>query len=119
MSDEKPRPGMNIIRSPVYREIYANLLSPRINLYDLGVTFGSLTSRPGSPNLDTVVEEIHVTMAYGEAKYLIAALSSAIKAYEDEFGPVPTQTLHPDTDEISRKTIESLKANRLQRGTTV
>jgi hypothetical protein len=69
--------------------------------------------------LDTIIEEVHVTMAYGEAKYLIAALSSAIKAYEDAFGTVPTQALHPDVDEMSRKTIEVLKANRLQRGTTV
>jgi hypothetical protein len=119
MSDERPRPGVNIARSAMFREIYANLMSPRMNLYDFGITFGYLTSRPGSPVLDTVVEEIHVTMAYGEAKFLIAAMSSAIKAYEDEFGPVASQTLPPDTDEANRKTVEILKANRLQRGTTV
>jgi hypothetical protein len=119
MSDQKSAiSGANIVRSPLFREIYTNVVAPRMNAYDCGITFGYMTGQLGAAALDTIIEEVHVTMSYGEAKFLVEALSKTIAAYEAEFGPSATQALPPGLDEANSKIVEALKSNRLQRGST-
>jgi hypothetical protein len=97
-----------IHRPADYRVYYSNLSRLRLTNADIQIFFGLAIDSP--PGTATIVNEeaLSVVLTPVNAKLLLLALSSALAAYEVQFGPIPIpQDAAQKAEEIRKAVLEA------------
>ena len=103
MNPSQQQPKINLIKSPDYRETYANSVQIRVSVWDFFLNFGIAHS--DVPDQVTVENHCGVYLSPQQAKALWNMLSQNLAQYEQAFGiialepqgtpiPVPTGPVH-------------------------
>ncbi len=81
-----PQPQIQLLRSPDYRENYANSVQVRANLWDFFLSFGLVNQ--SSPENVAIQNFQGIYISPQQAKALFNILSQNITQYEAAFGEI-------------------------------
>lgn len=95
------------IRSPLYREIYANSFRFRLSALDFGMVICNVADIPGIGFL--VHDEVGINMSLPVAKILMRHLSEMINAIEKEVGVIRVPKAQLPTDEQTQRNVQSIR----------
>lgn len=114
MSDErKPEaptpPGqIPVLRSPAYREVYANGLRFRVTSIDFTMTLGITLNIPGAPP-NIMQEEVSITLTHSFLKVLARHLNAVVSTIETEIGPIRIEEKNNPKPELFESIAQELK----------
>lgn len=80
------QPKIEIVRTPDYREHYANSVQVRLNLMDFLLEFG--TASQVVPDTVTLTAFTGIYMSPQQAKALMSVLQHNVQQYENAFGEI-------------------------------
>jgi hypothetical protein len=118
MSDDNPTTSavasqsQRAIRSPYYRDAYANGFRFRLSPIDFAIVFSSNTDMGGV----VLQDEVGVNMSFQAVKILILHLEKAIKAIENEHGIIRVPRGSLPSEEQMHALMRSLRENPLTDG---
>ncbi|MGE8126043.1 DUF3467 domain-containing protein [Methylobacterium sp. NPDC080182] len=95
-----------LVRSPNFQDIYSNSTTLSISPYDATLAFARMGNFGPSRTLE---ELVHVRVSPQQLKYLAQNLSTAVEAWEAEFGKIETVGRKGPSLEQMRKGLSSLK----------
>jgi len=91
----EPYPAqVEIVRTPDYREGYANSIQVRVNLWDFLLVFGRLNQNPAGHVSIEVFQGIYLSPQ--QAKALANVLNQNLAQYEATFGAIRLEPLAPE-----------------------
>lgn len=100
-----------VIRSPFYRDAYANGFRMRLSSLDCAITF---SSNVDVPNVGIVTQdEMGVNMTLPMAKILALHLSKMIETVENEIGAIRIPRASVPTEQLMRELTRSIRENTL------
>lgn len=118
MSDERNSgtpipPGQSpVIRSPNYRETYANGARFRLRSIDFTMTLATNPEIPGSPP-NLIQDEVSITLTHPFLKILSRYLSAIVKTIEQELGPIKVPEANNPRQEQIDAWAQALKNTKL------
>lgn len=110
-------PTPEVRRPADYRVHYANQNRVRITQSDIQLFFGQLVDHPPGTAQQVNEESVSVIVSPANAKLLVMALSSALAAYEAQFGEiqVPQASLQR-AEEIRKAVLDAAQRLREAKG---
>ncbi len=97
------------IRSPFYRDTYANSFRFRLSPIDFTIVFSSNTDVLGA----NIQDEMGVNMSLPAAKILTLHLNNMIEALEREIGVIRIPAVAIPTEQVTQGLLRSIKENPL------
>lgn len=85
MTTQQP-PHIQIVKTPEYRENYANSVQVRVNLWDFFLSFGIITQN--APDAVAIQMFQGVYLSPQQAKALLNVLTQNVQQYESAFGEI-------------------------------
>jgi hypothetical protein len=79
-------PHIQIVKTPEYRENYANSVQVRVNLWDFFLSFGIITQN--APDAVAIQMFQGVYLSPQQAKALLNVLTQNVQQYESAFGEI-------------------------------
>jgi hypothetical protein len=118
MSDERnsgtptPPGQFPAIRSPNYRETYANGVRFRLRSVDITITLVTNPDIPGSPT-NLIQDEVSITLTHPFLKILSRYLGAIVKTIEQELGPIKVPEANNPRQEQIDALAQALKDTKL------
>ena len=81
-----PPPNIQLVKSPDYRESYANSVQVRVNLWDFFLSFGTIDQT--TPENVSIFNFQGVYLSPQQAKALLNILQQNVAQYEAAFGEI-------------------------------
>src|ERR1039458_4171441 len=101
---QPPPPKIQLIKTPEYRENYANSVQVRVNLWDFFLLFGRVNQT--TPENVAIHNFQGVYVSPQQAKALVRVLQQNLTQYETAFGEIK---LEPQRSEEHTSELQSLR----------
>jgi hypothetical protein len=102
-------------RSQTFLSTFSTVFRYRIGIGDALLVFAEPVEMPGNPIPRVVEEKVAVTMSWSSMKSLALVLMGAVRAVEEEFGPIPTLPnggFAQDPKTNTQQTLSQMTTNR-------
>lgn len=86
MVPNQPQPKISLLKSPDYRERYANSVQVRVNLWDFFLMFGLIDQT--TPEAVAIENFQGIFLSPQQAKALANVLNQNLQQYESAFGEI-------------------------------
>ena len=87
------QPHIQLVKSPEYRESYANSVQVRVNLWDFFLSFGIINQT--APDAVAIHNFQGVYLSPQQAKALMNVLQQNVQQYESAFGEIRLEPQGP------------------------